>query len=572
MKKLINALRPTERLIFFICGFLLILSGLYILDIVNKQYSTEIPVRGGSYTEGIVGYARYINPVLAYTDADKDMIHLIFSGLLKPSPEGKLVGDLAESWNISEDGLTYSFTLKPGLTFHDGTSLTTDDIAFTIEKMRDPEIKSPKADIWNGVKVEVLNERDVTFTLKKAYAPFLENLTFGIIPKNSWKSVESQVFDVNTLNREPIGSGPYRIKKAHKNSEGIYEYYDLAPFERYSLGAPYIKNLRVRFFRSEQEALSAYKQGRIDALGGIDTKSASELKAEGHNVMSTSLPRIFALFLNQSESPVLLNKEVRQALNVSVNRDDLIDNVLNSWGTPATGPIPADLQNATTSETLQQTSSTSEEQFIEAGKAILAEKGWKQNSDGFFEKQVSGSTQILRFSISTSNAPELKNSAEFLKETWTKLGADVTVEVFEPSDLTQKVIRPRKYQTLLFGNVIGRDLDLYPFWHSSERNDPGLNTALYTNIKADRALETLRSTSEESKKLESRQAFQTEMQNDIPAIFLYSPGYIYATDAKIKDASLTNMTSTSERFMNIEKWYIETERIWNFFLTKGNNQ
>ncbi len=570
MKKLINALRPTERLLFFACGFLLVLSGLYILDRVNKNYSVEIPVQGGSYIEGIVGYARYINPVLAYTDADKDMIHLVYSGLLKPSAEGRLVGDLAESWNISEDGLTYSFKLKPDLTFHNNAPLTTEDIAFTIEKMRDPATKSPKADIWNGVKVETISDQEITFTLKTAYSPFLENLTFGVLPKSLWRNIQPEAFDINTLNREPVGSGPYMIKKAHKNAEGIYEYYDLVPFRKHSLGTAYIKSLRIKFFKSEQDALAAYKERSIDALGGIDPKSASELKEAGYNVTSASLPRTFAVFLNQSESPVLLNKEVREALNVSVDRGELIDTVLSTWGVPVTGPIPVDLVNQETGQSLTNSSSTTSSDFVEAGKSILAQKGWTANENGILQKQVRNGTrtdtQLLQFSISTSNTPELKASAEFLQQTWTKLGADVKVEVFEPSDLTQKIIRPRKYQSLLFGNVIGRDLDLYPFWHSSERNDPGLNIALYTNIKADKALETLRSTSEESKKLESRQAFQAEMQNDIPAIFLYSPSYIYATHKKVKDVTLTNMTSTSERFMNVEQWYIETERVWNFFL------
>lgn len=571
MKKLIDSLRPTERLIFFVFAIAFLGSAIYLLDKLNKNVSIEIPVQGGSYTEGIVGYARYINPVLGYTDADKDMISLIYSGLLKPTTEGRLIGDLAESWTISEDNLTYTFILKPNLTFHDNVPLTTDDIEFTIGEMRDPNIKSPKADIWNGVKVEKISPREIRFTLKKAYAPFLENLTFGVLPKHIWKDIEYQAFDIHTANREPIGSGPFKIKKAGKSEAGIYEYYDLTPFDTYALGTPFIGKLRIKFFKSETDALAAYKEGSIHALGGISPEAATSLKDSRRNVTSASLPRIFALFLNQNEAPVLLNKEVRQALNASVSRKQLINNVLNGWGSPETGPIPADLSGVNSiSTTSSSTASTTEADAIEAGKIILTEKGWTLNDQGIFEKQIKSSggtvTQKLQFTISTSNAPELKQSAEFLKDTWTKLGADVKVEVFEPSDLTQKVIRPRKYQSLLFGNVIGRDLDLYPFWHSSERNDPGLNIALYTNLKADKALDTLRSVSEESKKIESRQIFQTEVQNDIPAIFLYSPSYIYATDAKVKDVRLTNMTSTSERFMNVHQWYIETERVWKFFL------
>jgi peptide/nickel transport system substrate-binding protein len=211
---------------------------------------------------------------------------------------------------------------------------------------------------------------------------------------------------------------------------------------------------------------------------------------------------------------------------------------------------------------------------IVAAQKILTDKGWKLGEDNIFIKETKSGkkteTQRLSFSISTSNIPELKKTAEILKDTWTKLGADVSVQIFEPSDLTQKVIRPRKYDSLLFGNVIGRDLDIYPFWHSSERNDPGLNIALYTNLKADKALETLRNTSDESKRQAAFDTFRNEVSTDIPAIFLYSPGYIYATNKYVQNIQLQNMTSISERFMNIDKWYMHTERIWKIFVQDKN--
>lgn len=568
MKKIINSLRPTERLIFLVFSVLFVLSSLYLLDTLNKKYSVERPVQGGSYTEGVVGFARFINPVLSYTDADRDMVALLYSGLLIPSTDGELTGNIAESWEMSDDGLEYTFNIKDDLTFHDGTPLTTDDIEFTIEKMRDPLIKSPKIDIWNGVKVEKISITQIKFILQKPYAPFLENLTFGILPLHLWKDIDAQIFDVHSLNREPVGSGPFMIKKTFKDSEGIYQHYDLAPFKSYALGQAYIKNFRVKFYKNEQEAFDAYKDGSIDALGGVTADLAESIKNDNKTFIESPLPRIFALFFNQNKSTVLLNREVRQALNVSANRVDIINDVLSGWGTPESGPVPFALSSedgmTSNSDQLQQSKS-----LIEEGRQILIAKGWKIGEDGVFEKEItsgkSKSIQKLSFSISTSDVPELKRSAEMLKETWTKLGADVTLEIFEPSDLTQRVIRPREYQALLFGNIIGRDLDLYPFWHSSERNDPGLNISLYTNIKADKALETLRSTSDEAKIIEARKIFQTEVQNDIPAVFLFSPNYIYATNGNVKNIKLSKMTSVSERFSNVHQWYTETERVWKMF-------
>lgn len=576
---LYKAFRPTEKLVFLSAFAVFTISTLSLFSKINDMYSVELPARGGTYTEGIVGYARFINPLLGYTDADKDMIGLVYSGLLKATPEGRLVADLAKSWEVSEDGLTYTFILKDGLTFQDGKSLTTDDVEFTITKAQDPLIKSPRAENWTGVTLEKISPTEIKFILKKPYAPFLENMTLGILPKHIWANIETEAFDINTYNREPIGSGPYTIKKAYRDETGIYEHYELVPFEKYSLGKPYIKQLVVKFYKNETAALAAYSNGDIEALGGIAPEQANKLKAGQHNIQSTPLPRVFGLFFNQSNAPVLVNKEVREALNASVNRLSLIDTILQGWGAISKSAIPrglsksTEISNTATVTTLASSASSTldslNDEYIEAGKKILIAKGWKLNSAGIFEKQTKNGkateTQTLRFNISTSNVPELKHSAEILKDTWTKLGADVKVEIFEPSDLTQKVIRPRKYDSLLFGNVVGRDLDLYPFWHSSQRNDPGLNIALYTNIKADKVLETIRTTSDETKKLEAYRVFENEIQNDIPAIFLYSPDYIYATSKDIHNLEISNITTPSERFMNVHKWYLETEKVWKVF-------
>ena len=275
---LYKAFRPTEKLVFLIAFIIFAISIISLFSKVNDMYSVELPTHGGTYTEGIVGYARFINPLLGYTDADKDMIGLVYSGLLKATPEGRLVADLAKSWEVSNDGLTYTFTLKDDLTFQDGKPLTTDDIEFTITKAQDPLIKSPRAENWTGVTLEKVSPTEIKFTLKKPYAPFLENMTLGILPKHIWSNIETEAFDINTFNREPIGSGPFKIKKAYRNDTGIYEHYDLVPFEKYSLGKAYIERLVVKFYKNETDALDAYTNGEITALGGIAPSEAIKLK------------------------------------------------------------------------------------------------------------------------------------------------------------------------------------------------------------------------------------------------------------------------------------------------------
>jgi peptide/nickel transport system substrate-binding protein len=575
---ILKSFNITEKIIFSVVFVVFILSGLTILSQLNKAFTITQPVHGGTYTEGIVGYARFINPLLSYTDADKDLTSLIYAGLLKSSTDGQLMPELAESYTVSEDGLIYNFKLKDNLTFHDGVPLTTDDVEFTIQKALDVEINSPKALNWNGVQIEKISKTEIKFTLKKSYTPFIENLTIGILPKHIWANIQNEAFDISAFNREPIGSGVYKIKSSFRDSSGLYQSYTLESFSKYARGEAFIKNLVIKFYKNETDAIDAYNGGYIDGLGGITPNTATKahiknISDDKAHVVKSTLPRLFAIFLNQNQAPVLLNREVRLALNTAIDKNALIQDVFNGFATPANGPIPynqqTELEKSEDSKKNNLDNSTSESR-IESAKKILTDAGWRLDDEGTMIKETkkgkSISAQKLTFTLSTSNIPELKKTAEEIQKTWAKIGAKVEIEIFDGADLNQKIIRPRKYSTLLFGNIINRDLDLYPFWHSSQRNDPGLNTALYANLKVDKLLDIARSNIDKDTRLEAYKNIETEINKDIPAIFLYSPDYIYLTSDRAKNIKINNLNYPSERFANINEWYTDTENIWKFLV------
>lgn len=555
-----HALSFAEHLVFYILFAFFAGSSLFLLAKTNEAFTVEVPLEGGTVKEGTVGYPRYINPILSVTDAGKDMSLLIYSGLLKATPQGELVTDLAESYEISDDGLEYTVKLKDDITFHDGTPITTKDVEFTIKKAIDPIIKSPKGAQWQGVVVEIIDEATIKFILKNPYSPFLENLTLGILPEHIWKNVDSEAFLFSQFNFEPVGSGPFKVEEIKRDGSGLPLFYLLSPFKDYALGRPFIEHLYVYFFSNEEKLLKAFLDGTIDNMSGVSPEVAKKVREDRDSTIhQTPLPRIFGLFFNQNEAPALASKEIRLALETAVDRKSIIDNVLSGFATEVTSPLPVFLTGKTDIEQV------SKEERIASALSILEKAGWKKNEEGLLEKKDKKTTSKLSFSISTSNAPELKNIAYMLKETWAQLGIDVEVKIFELSDLNQNIIRQRKYDSLLFGEAIGRELDIYAFWHSSERNDPGLNVAMYTNSKVDKVLDELRKTDDETKERTLYETFQKEIQNDIPAIFIYSPDFIYITNKDIKGLELSAITSSSERFLAVEKWYIETQKIWKIF-------
>jgi len=561
LDKLMDVVRSfslTEKTLFVIFSIVFILSSLSLLYKVNKSFLVQVPDYGGSLTEGVVGSPRFINPILASSDTDRDLTTLIYSGLTKATPSGELIPDIAEEYTISDDGLNYTFKLKNDIYFHDGTRLTADDVIFTIEKAQDSLLKSPREASWAGVKAEKLDDLTVLFTLKQAYSPFIQNTTLGILPKHIWKDASIEEFPFSQFNTKPVGTGPYKIESISYSESGLPKEYHLQSFNRYSLGKPFITKINIKSYQNEKEIIDAYKNGDIESIHSVSPKQVPDLDTKGKTILLSPLPRIFGVFFNQNVAPVLVYKEVRQALNMATDKQAIVNNVLGGYGKVIDSPVPFESE-------ITISTTTSAESEVEKAKEILIKNGWKQNASGIFEKKEKTKTTRLSLSISTGNAPELKEAALLLQEQWQSLGAEVEVKIFEIGDLNQNVIKPRKYDSLLFGEIVGRDMDLYPFWHSSERNSPGLNIAMYTNSKADKLLENIRKTSDTDEQKSLLDSFDKEIKNDVPTVFTYSPYFIYIVPDKIKNINLGLLTTPGERFVDVSSWYIETNNVWEIF-------
>jgi len=558
---MISAFSATEKVVFGILIIIALVSALILAWKVNRSFLVPIPSHGGSFSEGIIGLPRSINPVLAFTDVDKDLSNLVYSGLMKYE-NGKLVGDLAQKYSVSEDGLVYTFALKDNIRFHDGTPLTTDDVEFTIQKIQDSTLKSPRRADWASVSLKIISSTEIQFILKQPYTPFLANTTIGIIPKHVWKNVDADQFIFSQYNIEPIGSGPYEVSSIKRDSGGIPQYYILDTFNRYHNEKPYISEIIIYFYPNESAALDAYNSGTIDNFAGVSPQEAARIASSSSNsmILHTPLPRIFGVFFNQNNAPVLANKEVRQALDIALDKEKIIEEVLYGYGISIDSPIPDDGVTGATS--------TRRAGSIDNARALLTKNGWLINSDGILEKKTKTSTQTLEFSIATTDAPDLKKTAEIIKTNWEELGARITVKVFEYGDLSQNVIKTRKYDALFFGEVVGKDLDLYAFWHSSQRNAPGLNLSMYVNSKVDSLLEDARATSDEKKRATDYAAFEKILQDEIPAVFLYSPEYMYIVSNEIQGINLESITNSSDRWYGIDKWYIATDYVWKIFMRK----
>jgi len=565
LEKIAESFNVTEKTIAIILSLIAILSCLSLIWKVNLLFVTNVPARGGNLTEGLIGSARFINPLLELSDADRDLTYLIYSGLMRASAEGDLTTDLADNYNISDDGLTYTFKIRNDAYFHDGKKVTADDIKYTIQMAQDISLRSPKRNNWIGVEVEKINDLEIAFHLKQPFSPFLENTTLGILPKHIWSQASTDEFPLSLYNIEPIGSGPYKINSIKRNNLGIPSAYELKAFKNYTLGEPYITTINFKFYPNEKDLTSAYLSNIVESTSSFSLQNLSETKNKVNDTAEQiSLPRIFGLFFNQNQNKIFLNPAVRQALNITVDKDRIITEALSGFGEKINSPLPNGvLPNSKPSEVFNK------EEALNRAREILAKDGWKLNEkEKVLEKVISkNETQRLSFSISTSNVSDLKKVADILKEDWALLNIHVEIQTFELSDLNQSVISQRKYDTLLFGQIINRSLDLFAFWHSSQRNS-GYNVAMYTNSKVDKLLEEARQITDKNIRLEKYTQLEDEINKDIPAIFIYTPEFIYILPQKISGFKSGLINNRSERFEEVHNWYINTNRIWNFLIPK----
>ncbi len=293
-------------------------------------------------------------------------------------------------------------------------------------------------------------------------------------------------------------------------------------------------------------------------------------------IYRSPLLRVFGIFFNHNKQPIFLYDEVREALKEATPKKAIIGEILRGYGTLLNGPLPTHITNSQTisnaiSEKTVEPADDEDVQekipanHIERAKLILENSGWDRDEEsGIYATEKDGVALQLSISLTTVNTPELVQTAERIAESWRNVGARVELKIFEPTDLTQSVIRPRRFDALLFGMVIGHELDLYTFWHSSQRNDPGLNIAQYADIESDALLENMRTEQNIATRTKMYKDFSQLVSKNQTAIFLYAPDFVYIIDNNVHNVSIHPIAETHERFDTVHEWHVETDNVWPF--------
>lgn len=552
-KKIFAALTRGERLIFIAAWVGAIISFVVVMGVIFTNVTKAVPAAGGEYTEGMVGQPEYVNPVIATTQTDLDLVKMVYSDL----------DDVADSIDVSTDTRTWTVHLKDGIAWQDGQKLTSDDVVFTVQSIQDPDAHSPLYASWQGVAVSRVSELEVQFTLVNPYAFFGDDLAnLYIVPKHLFADTPPGNWHLSDYNLKPIGSGPYKFVSYEKNSDGFISGYNLQAWN--GNGAqPLVQNFDLQFFNDENTLVSGFNSGKIDGFGDASPEDISEIERP-YDTFAWRTSGYYAVFFNESKNIALQDSAVRLALSASLDRSNMVDQVFNGNAAPETGPIPPDSPYFTP---IPVTSS------LDFASTTLTKAGWvfptaatSTTSSGtpstFRAKTINGVSIPLVVNLTVPQIDFLAKTATFLQSEWQSIGVQVNIMPDSPDDIANQTIKNRNYESLLFGNVLGPSSDLYSFWDSSQRFDPGLNLAIYSNKKVDAAIEDARQETSSTIIASDMATAQATIVNDNPAIFLYSPDYVYVTNKNVQGISTSTLLSDpSDRFSEVPAWYLNTARV-----------
>jgi peptide/nickel transport system substrate-binding protein len=516
---------------------------------LDQAESTGIvPAEGGAYIEGVVGSPQYLEPILAATDIDDDVVRLAFAGLTQLDRDGTVIPDLA-TFTTSADGKVWTFTIRDDAKWHDGKPVTAADVVYTVTLVQDKAYVGPYSDAFRGVLAEALGDRVVRFTLPDAFGSFAANTTLPLLPAHVLVGVGYNDLPRSSFNRRPIGAGPFRVVEADSRQVTLArndDYYKVKPQRQ----RPWLDKIVLRSYPSASDALTALSRGEIDGVGGLSTADAERARTfKNVNLYSFPTSDYTALFLNvRPEKTTFRDRVVRQAIAAAIDKGRVLDIAVDGRGRVADELVPP------TSWAYVKDIKRYERNLEDIRKSLDA-AGWTDHdNDGIRDKD---GVKLL-FTIATPDERSRVASAVQIADDLRQVGIVAQPSPVPFAELLAKIVPERTYDALLLGITGSGDPDPYPLFHSSEIADPGHNFSGYFTLPLDRALENSRRTSDLAKRRELLvPVFQT-VAVEVPVVFLYFSDYLYAQSKQVQGLRIMPITSPADRLWNSYDWYRKT--------------
>lgn len=542
-----------QLIIIFITG--LVVGILLLSDTTTGpiQIFESQPTSGGTYIEGTVGTLQRLNPLLSYyNNADQDVCRLIYSGLIRFDNRGLPQADLAREWGVSMDGKIYNFAINQDARWHDGQPVTSDDVVFTYEMLKQASGYLPEdlLTFWAGITIRPIDPKTVQFELPDAYAPFISYLNVGILPRHIWAGMSFQEMVNSKVNIQPIGSGPYKLgtlKLEGSHITGI----DLVKNGDFYRDDVFLEEIQIRFYPDSTRAYQAYEQGLVDGISYVGSDILNSVLAqENLSLYTARLPIITMILLNNANDNVdfFKNADIRKGLLTGINRTSIVNDLFKGQAIIAHGPIlPGNWAYYAGIPKIEFDSYKSIEILKAAGYVLANEQDQVRSKDG----------KTLNFTMLYPDDDVHRSIAEVIQQNLAAVNVLVNLEAVSSDELINVRLAERNYEAALIDLNLSRipDPDPYPFWDQTQISS-GQNYSQWNNRIISQYLETARVETDLDERERLYRNFQVLFADEMPSLPLFTPVYNFAINSKIKGISVGPLYTSSDRFQTVESWYL----------------
>jgi peptide/nickel transport system substrate-binding protein len=517
----------------------LIALAVFFCACAGPSAAEDVPSYGDAIVVASIGDARTLVPVLASDSASSEICGMLFNGLVKYDKDVNIVGDLAESWDVSSDGLEITFHLRKNVRWHDGAPFTSGDVEFTYRKLVDPSVKTPYSGDFERVsKLEVIDDNTLKVIYKEPFSPGLASWGMWIMPRHI---LQNEDLNKTGFSRHPVGTGPYKFK-AWKTGEKI----ELVSNHDYFEGRPYIDRYIYRVIPDDATIFLELQTQGVDQAGlsPLQYTRQTDNKFFRGRYSKFRYPSFGYTYLAYNlADPKFQDVRVRNAINYAINKQEMVDAVFFGLAKVTTGPF------LTGSWAYNENVRPAP---FDPGKArsLLSEAGWKDaNGDGWVEKL--GKTFEFTLIVNQGNTDRLR-SAEMIQKYLKDIGIRMKIRVLEWSALINEFLNKKRFEAVLMGWFLGRDPDNYDIWHSSKTREGEFNFIGYSNPEVDRLLEDARRTFDQAKRRESYHRVHEILYSEQPYTFLYSAEALPIVSSRFRGVEASPIGIG----YNFIKWYV----------------
>ena len=546
LRRIENVRLVMTEIMIWLAAIALLIAGLGIQYSWNSQGSKKDGAKsGGVYVEGVIGNISTLNPLLAASEPEQAVSRLLFSSLYNYDVTGALHTDLAESMTVKDDKV-YTIKLRNAV-WHDGKKLTAEDVVYTINLIKNPQVRSPLRVNWLDISARAIDDSTVEFMLPAVYAGFSHALTFPVIPKHILQSVSPSSMREADFSSNPVGSGPFAVKRVQTSeSTSSTDVVRMEPNTKYYGAVSTLSRLELRAYGNESLLVKAVNSGEVSAASGLSLSAADNIKSKQYSNKHWLLNKGVYLLMN-NRSQTLQDARVRRALRYATDTSSIRATV---------GDNVARLDTPILQSQITQKLPAAPDYNLDKAKALLKEAGWTYNQGQWKGKDG----RPLAVAVTTSSGrDEYKKIVDALKQQWSKLGVDVQLREIDTSSTTtsfvQSVLQPRDYDALLYELELGADPDVFAYWHSSQASASGYNFANYSNRTVDNDLVGGRSRTNSALRAAKYIQFVNQWLNDAPAIGLYQSvgSYVLNNGASIVEPR-GSLNTMNDRYADVTTW------------------